>query len=142
MIQPDTWKLIGEYSNRAWTPLGPLVGVLIGAWLTRSGDREKWERENRKEECRELITAISHAATLQINLGNGTSERQAYEAYLDSIKTIHDRIFIAEAIEQRDILNLWAHSVHDFGKKKIDAATFSDRVEKIRKTIVNLVVQA
>jgi hypothetical protein len=141
MIEPATWKAIAEYSGKVWTALGPLVGVLIGAWLTRTGDRKKWERENRKEECRELITAISHAATLQINVGNGTSERQVYEAYLESVRTFHDRIFIAKDIEGTKLLDSWAYAVNEFIRKKIDAAAFSDRVEAIRKSIVRLVVQ-
>jgi hypothetical protein len=141
MIQPDTWKAIDDYSSKAWSVLGPLVGVLIGAWLTRRGDFKNWERENRKEECRELIIAITHAATLAINVGSGTSGDEAYNAYLETVKTIHDRIFIAADIEKAEILDIWAYAVSDFGSKKIDAAAFSDRVEQIRKSIVGLVVR-
>src|SRR6266852_5671296 len=134
MIQPETWKAIGEFSGRAWSAAGPLIGVLIGAWLGRAWDKTKWERENRKEECRELIKSISHAATLAMNVGSGTSSSEAYMAYLDSIKTFHDRIFIAEDIDKAKVLDAWAYAVGDFGPKKIDSSQFSDRVDSVIKT--------
>jgi hypothetical protein len=140
MVQPETWKAIGENSSKAWSAVGPLVGVLIGAWLARAWDREKWEKENRKEECRELIKTITHAATLRLVVGRGTSEAQAYSAYLDSLKTIHDRVFIAADLERHKLLDSWAHAVADFGAGAIDAGAFSDRLDALTKTIIGFVI--
>lgn len=141
MVQPETWKAIGEYSGKAWSVLGPLLGVLIGAWLGRSWDSKKWERDNRKEECRELIKSITHAAALELNIGSGTSQQEAYDAYLESLKTIHDRIFIAEDLEREKIMDSWAYAVGDFGSEKIDRGEFSERLEALRKTIIGFVIQ-
>lgn len=127
--------------GKAWASVGPLVGVVVGALLARSWERKKWERENRKEECRELIKSISHAATVILNVGHGQSIRDADEAYLDSIETLHDRIFIANDVEKANVLDLWAHAVHDVRNHKIDDGAFSDKVAQLRKMIVNLVLQ-
>lgn len=144
-MQPETWKAIADYTGRAWIAVGPLAGVLIGALLTRSWDKTKWERDNRKEECRELIKGISHAATLILKCRNvgvvsGEEEKQAYDAYLETLQTFHDRIFIAKKLEEEKILDSWAYAVGDFGARKIDAGAFSDRVEKVRKEIIGLVI--
>lgn len=137
MVQPETWKAIGEYSGKTWSTLGPFLGVLVGARLARSWDSKKWERDNRKEECRELIKSITHAATLHLNIGSGTSQQQAYDAYLETVKTFHDRIFIAKDLEQENLLHLWAHAVGDNNNGKIDHGEFSDRVEALIKTIIS-----
>ena len=90
-----------------------------------------------KEECRELIKSITHAATLHLNIGSGTSQQQAYDAYLETVKTFHDRIFIAKDLEQENLLHLWAHAVGDNNNGKIDHGEFSDRVEALIKTIIS-----
>lgn len=141
MIQPETWKAIGEYSGKVWTAVGPLVGVLIGAWLGRAWDSKKWQQENRKEECRELLTSISHAATMRLTVGHGHSEQEAYDAYLDSMRILHDRLFIAADIERAQLTDLWAKAVGDLLKGKIDEAVFSDRVSQTQSTIISFVVR-
>ena len=140
-MQPETWKAIGEYSGKLWTAVGPLIGVLVGAWLSRGWDTEKWYQENRKQECRELLASISHAATVVLNVGHGNSVHEANQAYLDSIKIFQDRIFIAGDIEKAKLLDAWAHAVGDVRNEKIDPGAFSDRLDEIRNTIINLVVQ-
>ena len=142
MVQPETWKAIGEYTGKVWTAVGPLVGVLVGALLAHSWERKRWEKENRKEECRELIKSISHAATLILNVavGAGASQHDAHNAYQDTVQVFHGRIFIAEDIEKTKIVDMWAHAVGEFGAQKIDANEFGNRVEEVRRTIINFVV--
>jgi len=67
MIQPETLKAIGDGLKTAWASVGPLVGVLIGAMLTRAWDRRKWINENRKQEYRELLTTLTSACTALID---------------------------------------------------------------------------
>jgi hypothetical protein len=140
MIQPETWKTIGEYSGKAWSAIGPLVGVLIGAWLGRIWDSKKWQRENSKEECRELVKAITHAAAMHMNVGSGVSYSQADGAYVDSIKSFKDRIFIANEIRRKHILESWTTAVSDFRAHKINDDEFSAKIDKVIEGIVALVI--
>src|SRR5437899_7589534 len=67
MLQPETLKALGEGLKTAWASVGPLVGVIIGAMLTRAWDRRKWINENRKQEYRELLTTLTSACTVLID---------------------------------------------------------------------------
>ena len=140
MIRPETWKAIGDYSSKAWSALGPLVGVLIGAWLGRIWDSKKWQRENRKDECRELVKAITHAVAMHMNVGSGVSCSQADEAYVDSIKVFKDRIFVAHELRRKHLVESWGKAVDDFRGKIIDEDEFSAEADKVIDAIVKLVI--
>jgi hypothetical protein len=142
MIQPETWKKIHDAIGPTWSVLGPLVGIGVGAWLSRSGDRKKWLNDKRAEECRELITSITHSATLRLNMGQGISPKEANDAYMESLRIIHDRIFIAEEVEEKQVLESWAHAVGDLNKGKISDGEFSDRLKTIRETIVKIAMRS
>jgi hypothetical protein len=129
---------IWDFGKYVWPAVGPLVGVLIGAWLSRSWDKSKWERDNRKEECRELIKSISHAATEILDRGSGGTGKAAHEAYLDSLKTFHDRIFIADDVEKQNVYQEWVKAVLDLDMHNIDRQAFSDQVEVIREKIIKI----
>jgi hypothetical protein len=81
----------------AWLPLigalSGLLGVILGAFLTRSWQRKQWLLDNKKAEYRELISILSQAAHYILNnsphlqgpnpLGNlksGEQERLSDEA--------------------------------------------------------------
>jgi len=42
-----------------WTSIGPLIGVIIGQLLSRSSQRDQWILDQRKQEARELLAALS-----------------------------------------------------------------------------------
>ena len=136
MIEPGTLKALGEYSGKAWSVVGPLVGVLVGALLGRSWDRQKWLNDNVKQECQELLGAITKSAT-QILADAG---RKSWDTYLDALIAFHTRIFIAEEVEREKLLDLWAHAVHDFGEGR-DRHKFDDAIEKIRSAIVRMAIR-
>ena len=136
MIQPQTLKTIFEYGTG---PLVGFVGVLVGARLSRSWDRVKWIKDNRTQECRELLTAITHAATLILDRGmvEGPSSPNRYEAYLESLKVFKSRLFIAKEVEEYKLLDSWAHAVNDFGSSG-DRHKFDDTLEGIIQRIVEM----
>jgi hypothetical protein len=59
MILPDSSAAL-----RVWSGVGPLVGVLIGGWITYRIQSQQWLANNRKEEYRELLTVLTSAALL------------------------------------------------------------------------------
>src|ERR1035441_2995989 len=54
-----------------WSAVGPLLGVICGAWLARSSERAKWINENKKLEFRELLDAFARAQELSTTDGMG-----------------------------------------------------------------------
>ena len=59
VVNPETLRQVGAALEKTWTLIGSLVGLGFGAFLTRSWDRKKWMKDNRKEECRELLSAVT-----------------------------------------------------------------------------------
>jgi hypothetical protein len=80
---------------RAWSGIGPLIGALIGSWLTRSWQRKQWLLESKKAEYRELLSVLSQSAHCILNnsphltvqgmgtLKSGEQERESDEAAAD-----------------------------------------------------------
>jgi hypothetical protein len=46
----------------------PLLGVLLGGWLTNRNQRRDWVADNMKQEYRELLTTLSKTFTLYAEL--------------------------------------------------------------------------
>jgi hypothetical protein len=139
MVQPQTLTTIFDYAKGAWAALGPLIGVLVGAWLARSSDRKKWIKDNRTQECRELLAAVSHAATVILDVGmlGGPTPNERGKAYLESMKVFKSRLFIAKEVEEYKLLDSWAHAVNDFTKSG-DRHKFDDSFEVIIERLVEM----
>lgn len=108
----------------AWLPLigalSGLLGVILGAYLTRSWQRKQWLLDSKKAEYRELISALSQAAHYILNnsphlqlpngmggLKSGEQERLSDEAADRGHATISDRIFIADTMAREKIDERW-----------------------------------
>jgi hypothetical protein len=113
-----------------------------------SGYREKrrWLADNRKEEYRELLGALTRSTTLWIHHRGipgpkaATEMKEAQEAHEVALGVILDRIFIAEEIEKANIYDLWTTALAEL-KNTNDIRAFSDRFEKIRHAILESALQ-
>lgn len=143
MTNPEALKTTIAYLKGAWSALGPLAGVLIGAWLARSWDKRKWIDDNRKEECRELLTSVSNAAFLILRkqAAGGVSEFQVDEAFMAASKTFEDRIFIAGDIHRKALGAFWSEAASEF-RRTGDAVKFDDAFTTIKKAIVAMALRA
>lgn len=47
-----------------WAYIGPLVGIAFGHWLSRSWQFKQWKLENRRQEYREVLSALAVAYTM------------------------------------------------------------------------------
>lgn len=140
MTQHDTWKWIQDNVRAAWSAVGPLVGVLVGAWLTRSGDHKKWINDNRKEEYRELVTALTSSAMRWIeDLKRLEMGRDGLpdtgERYMHSLQTIQDRIFIAKELGELNVFDRWGNLVKGLRELR-NANVFEDGFGKLTDEIV------
>jgi len=109
MLQPDTWNILLAGS-------GSILGLFIGAYLSRSWDRNKWLNDNRKSEYKELLTAITTASVSIIKSASEADDfdvrKQANEANTEFHRVVNDRIFIASELEEIKIVQRWDEAVN------------------------------
>lgn len=86
-----------NFLARAWGGVGPLLGVLMGFWLTRSWQRKQWLLESKKAEYRELIGTLSRSFHCMIK----------YWPYPEGHRVIADRIFIEKVMRAEKIKERW-----------------------------------
>lgn len=140
MLQPETLKVLGDGLKNAWASVGPLVGVIIGAMLTRAWDRRKWINENRKQEYRELLTTLTTACTALIDnaqtlVQTPAEQIAARDEYFKSLRVLQDRIFIANEISKMNLFDRWGTAMKDLQETK-DFRKFEDSFEIMRSEIV------
>jgi hypothetical protein len=149
MIEPATWKAIGDFAKSAWNSIGPLAGVLLGAYLARSWDRKKWMNDNRKNECRELLTAITkvvdaalNAVTDEKTFGGGTPEalQAAWDEDRKCMIIFHDRIFIADDLIEKNIFTLWHNILSDYVQGR-DPKGFGVRLNNLKDMIRDIAMK-
>jgi hypothetical protein len=102
----------GGFLVKAWGAIGPLVGVLIGAWLGQSWQKKRWLLESKQTEYRELISKLSE--NVHCILKNwpasgitGRELQEARDAKLAGERLIEDRIFIHKQMRAENALAQW-----------------------------------
>jgi hypothetical protein len=129
-----------DFTKYVWPAVGPLIGVLVGAYLAKSSDRKKWLSENRKQECQELLGAITACAVTILSDFSRTEDIQRFASYVKTIEVFHTRIFIAGDVEKEKLEERWAHAVHDFGLNWV-RKSFDDALEGIRAKIIRIAMK-
>jgi hypothetical protein len=104
-MQPATITLITTFVGI----IGALAGVIIGQRMARSWQREQWRLDCRKEEFKEVVSAISNAVIhhMVFVASKGSPVPQPMQGYIDTMKvvfqTLTDRIYIAADLEKANI---------------------------------------
>jgi hypothetical protein len=112
--------LIGwNFLARVWssTALWTLVGVFVGAWLSRAWQRKQWVLDNRKAEYRELISGLRECAheILKNPDSTGASDRLNRSDEVPDVdgpeargyNLISDRLFIADVMIREKVRQRW-----------------------------------
>ena len=123
-----------------WATVGPLAGVMIGHFLTRSWQRKQWLLDRRKEEWRELLTALAEVLrpSLQIYPPRELSadeRREIENAQANSFRVINDRIFIATDVKALDLHNRWSAAIQHHSET-LDATKLGKTYDALRLEIV------
>src|SRR6267378_6762857 len=97
--------------------IGGLVGNLISSWLASRSQKRNWEKDNKKQEWRELIDVLREAFRVMM--------AHRYKSYVDGMITtaedvhyreeairkgyvaIGDRIFIVKKVRDSRISDQW-----------------------------------
>lgn len=111
---------LSQFAHNTAVWWGPVLAGFIGALgvhlLTRSREREFWIRDCEKEEWRELVTAMTKAEVLLVEVGsafkNKTITNEQLDVFnkaaIDAYRTILDRIFIADVIARTQLMERWS----------------------------------
>ncbi len=105
--------------------VGGFVGNLISSWVASRSQRRNWEKDNKKQEWRELIDALREALRVMM--------AHRYENYADHMTppedvhyreeairkgyvAIGDRIFIVKKVRDSGISDRWAALSDEYEK--------------------------
>ena len=118
-----------------------IAGALLNHQLTRSGQTNKWILEERKQEARELLTALTEQfdATLRFRLRGieiASEQRKLLdEADRKANRALRDRIFLAQDVKQNNLLRRWIDAKNAFSEN-FEVNVFADEIAAISDSIV------
>jgi hypothetical protein len=146
MYFTNLWNLL-KATATIWGPfVSGLIAGLIAAFvvhlLTQSRDRERWILDCKKQEFREVLSAIaeSHWATLKatvkatgqpFTLLDEQDQRNLHTANGNAFRTLNDRIYIVQDLNLRELSNAWMVALNSR-----DGERLSDEYLRINATIV------
>lgn len=126
-----------------WAAIGPIIGILLGHYLTHSGQHEQWLRDCRKQEFRELLTAFSKCYVTVMLFGrpgvirNEQEMKDYFDDQREALVTVSDRMYIAEDVGKLDLYRRWTAAVGDFNRDNAHEV-FSTRFDEIRLEILRV----
>src|ERR1700691_1251014 len=122
--------IVWNFFTGAWNGIGPLVGVFVGAWLSRSWQRKQSVLDSKKAEYRELISCLSQSMHSIMNnsgssvaggrLTSGEELRDIDWAESRGYNIISDRVFIADVMTREKVRERWLTVV----KQQADRSQF------------------
>jgi hypothetical protein len=120
-----------------WAICGPLMGILLGSWLTTKNQRRHWILDNKRDEYRELLTTIADAGSnLLVHFGvnpivmSGDEEFRTGEIARKSVDVMYNRLFIAKTVADLGIMKRWEDAIRVL-QKTHDVRNFSKLMDGI-----------
>jgi hypothetical protein len=121
---------------------GPLLGIFIGAYLTRRGQRRQWVTDNRVAEWRELLITLAKSMTVTKQANVEPEDQKLkferlqinYKARTQAADVLLSRIFIAKEIKELNLANRWITLLQEFEVHK-DAGRFGAGFAELTKAI-------
>jgi hypothetical protein len=129
-----------------WAAVGPLIGIYLGHFLSRSWQQKQWLLDRRKEEWRELLTALAESLRVSLKFYparalSGEEERVIVEAQSQSFRTIRDRIYIAADVKELNIENRWSAAVQHHSQT-MDAKKLGATYDALRNEIIAIATKS
>ena len=122
----EMWTHLGA----VWSAIGPLLGVVIGSFLTLRNQRRNWIADSKKAEYKELITTLTKSMstinrlTGQMVVLDGEMQRAREKAYMDVLEVNQSCLFIANKIRYLKIDLRWRHLCHKL-RETLDNGVFT-----------------
>lgn len=122
---------------------GTLGGVILGQQLTRSWQREQWLSDNRKQECSDLLTALTNSYLTLLKyhreLLPQTPEIDTVisQSDIEITRILHDRIFIAEEVARERLGKRWIDAIEHY-RGEFDAIAFAVAFSGMQDAILQI----
>lgn len=126
--------------------IGPWVGLVMGQMLTSRHQHRQWLRDNKKQEYREILNALSNAflALVEIQSGIGFSgmvegeqQRRAWNLSHESFRVLRSCLFVAAEVKEADMLVRWTNAVSELDHHR-NLTTFTQVYANLNNEIVAL----
>ncbi len=123
-----------------WGAVGPLVGVRYGQELVKRWQREQWVRDNRKEEYKGVIEALSSSLAPIMQYyqpkGSRTAEEliAAGKAENNIYEVLGNRIFVAGELDKMGVFDRWSALIGTYEKDR-NAETFTNGISDLVKDL-------
>jgi hypothetical protein len=122
---------------------GTLASGVIAQQMARQAQLEQWLLDNRKQECRELLSSL--ATTFLTMLRHREPElahspevhAMLSDARLESARMLHDRIFIRTDLERTRILKRWADAMSKYDREH-DDSKFTSEFGGIQNDLIDI----
>jgi hypothetical protein len=130
---------------------GTLSSGIVAQWMSRSSQHQEWQRDNKSQECRELLNALGTAywALLEWNkaiiplpfpisghtsVGDADVNDQLAVSIRDLQKTFGNRLLIASEVQRAEIMRRWLDAVAEYissRKEEKLTAVYEDLCKRI-----------
>jgi hypothetical protein len=139
----DIYIAARDFIKYVWPAIGPLIGVLVGAYIANRNQRKQWIEDKKQSEYRELLSTLHRNSMKMAALvgaphrqpGLTATEQDEYdELNRETTQVIDDRIFIAKEITDLDIRKEWVEVEYALAKHW-NVGDFSMGVHSILKKI-------
>jgi hypothetical protein len=129
-----------------WAAVGPMVGIGLGYLLTSRQQRKQWFQDRRREEYRELLSALTTSYMTLLHISEQVENEQKIQAEIsllgekakiEAYRVLRDRIIIAEEIMSAETLVEWDTAVTNY-LKTLDTVKFANRFSSINATLVHM----
>lgn len=120
----EHWETLTKTVAAIWAPLGPLLGVCIGAYLAKRWQRDQWIADNKRSEYRKLLTTLANTFTSILSLhSTGVALGPKEQRTLSNLEVgasavILDRLFIADEVNDMNLLKRWNKALRDYDKSR------------------------
>jgi hypothetical protein len=121
---------------------GALIGIVVGHFLTRNSQHMQWLRDNRKQEFKETVTAMSHYILEHMSYTASLNSElpQSKQSYLDSMKAagvvLTDRIYIHADLDKTDIPTRFLEIMEQFRDSGSEWDAPADRATKLLEELI------
>jgi hypothetical protein len=145
----DIWDLF-RVTMPVWSPVASgLIAAFIVHLLTQSRERERWLLDSKKQEFKELLSALSESYVTVLSLlgplipgplglnGLNHSEEKRYKGSVDNLaRVVRSRLFIVEDLQLENMLGLWSLSIERYFKLR-DESAFNSEYKLLSDLTIN-----
>jgi hypothetical protein len=145
MTNPTEHGNLAATGMAVWAAVGPLIGVVIGAYIANRNQRQHWISSCKKEEYSELVSALTKAMMKYIEtraylVARGPEEQRTEAAALASVgETARNRIFIAPTVKRLNVVVRWhdaTRALERGGNLDAFAGTVGKLLDEIRDAAI------